>query len=264
MDVRTVKIGNKLSASFFHFFVSLALVGGVALLVFFIWHPYPYSKLTGGANLFLVLVCVDVTCGPILTAIVYSPKKTKAQLIFDLSVVLTVQIAALSYGLYAVAESRPVVLVFEVDRLVVVAAADIEKTELVDAPPRLRKLSWIGPRLIGIREPSDNDEMLRALTLSLQGIEPSARPGWWKELSPNREELREKMKPISLLLKERRSWELKNLIKDISRGNDLKVEDIYYLPLTGRRSRDWIVVLNRRAEFLGFAPVDGFLAAPKK
>ena len=265
-DVAMIKVQSRLKsglrAFFLHFLASVAVVGCASLVVFFLWHPYPYWHLTGGAHLFLVLASVDVVCGPVLTGILYSPTKPKKELILDLSIVAALQVAALCYGLYVVGQARPIAIVFEVDRLVAIAAADIDPSELSKAPAEFQRLSWTGPRLIGIREPRDSSEMLLALEASLQGLEPSARPDWWKELSPDRRELRGRMKSISLLLRERHD-DGRKLLQKIAGENQLNVDDLYFLPLTGKKSRDWIVVMNRRAEFLGFAPMDGFLQVTK-
>jgi hypothetical protein len=93
-------------------------------------------------------------------------------------------------------------------------------------------------------------------------MEPSARPDWWKELSPDRRELRGRMRPIFLLLRERPNRAQK-LLQKIADENQVSLKDLYFLPLTGKQSRDWIVVLNQQAKFLGFAPIDGFLMASK-
>ena len=46
-----------------HLVVSLILAGLAALLVFAVWYPYPYSELTGGLNLYTLVVSVDIVCG---------------------------------------------------------------------------------------------------------------------------------------------------------------------------------------------------------
>lgn len=257
------RLKNGLKALGLHFLASVAVVGCASVVVFFVWHPYPYWNLTGGAHLFLVLASVDVVCGPVLTGILFSPQKSKKEITLDLSIVAAMQIAALCYGLYVVAQARPIAIVFEVDRLVTIAAADIDPNELSKAPSKFQRLPWTGPRLIGIREPRDSDEMLRALDASLQGMEPSARPDWWKELSPDRRELRSRMRSISLLLRERPD-EARKMLQKIADANQENLQDLFFLPLTGKESRDWVVVLNRQAEFLGFAPIDGFLMVSKK
>ncbi|TFU99174.1 fimb protein, partial [Bacillus stratosphericus] len=115
--------------------------------------------------------------------------------------VALIQLAALVYGLNAVAAARPVVVAFETDRFTVVSAAEIDKAKLHEAPEELRQLPWSGVRRIALRKPNGSGEALASLEMSLQGIEPSARPGWW--LADNqkaRDEVRAKMQPVSKLL----------------------------------------------------------------
>src|ERR1041384_1617626 len=73
----------------------------------------------------------------------------------------------------------PLVAPFGVARVVAVAAVQVDTAQLGEAPPELRKLSWSGPVLVGAREARDG-ETLDSVMLSLKGVEPSARPGWWQ------------------------------------------------------------------------------------
>ncbi|MGN6964880.1 fimb protein, partial [Neisseria sp. P0016.S002] len=34
---------------------------------------------------------------------------------------------------------------------------------------------------------------------------------------------------------------------------------LYFLPFTSARSKEWVVILNDQADFLGYAPIDGFI-----
>ena len=56
----------------YHLLVSLFLAGMAALLVFKVWYPYPYAELTGGLQLYKLVVAVDVVCGPLLTLVLAS------------------------------------------------------------------------------------------------------------------------------------------------------------------------------------------------
>ncbi|RYH52636.1 MAG: hypothetical protein EON54_14380, partial [Alcaligenaceae bacterium] len=152
----------------------VAMAGGV--LVFGIWYPFPYRQLAGGTELFLLIVVVDVVCGPLLTMVLFSPHKGRRELVTDVGLVIFVQLAALMYGLYSLAQARPVYLAYEVDRFRVVSTADIQAGELKPELGGFHQLPWLGPQIIGIREPRDAEEKLKSLDLSLQGNEPSARP----------------------------------------------------------------------------------------
>lgn len=240
-----------------HLIVSLILAGLAALLVFAVWYPYPYSELTGGLNLYKLVVAVDIVCGPLLTLILASPKKKLRERIIDFSLVGTIQLAALLYGLHSVSLARPVVAAFEKDRINIVTAAEIDETDLANAPEGMRQLPWFGIERVGVREPASIEEANESLNLSLQGIEPSMRPNWWQPDSPaERQKIRQAMQPLAQLAIARNMSEA-----DILKAASVKPTDkpLHYLPLTSGKIKDWIVILNENADFLGYAPIDGFI-----
>ena len=73
-----------------------------AALVFGLWYPYPYREISGGRELFFIIVAVDVVMGPLLTFAVFNRKKPLKELKRDLGVIVLLQLAALGYGLWTV------------------------------------------------------------------------------------------------------------------------------------------------------------------
>lgn len=233
--------------------IHLLISGGVALLaalvVFVLWFPYPYRELAGGVSLFLVLVGADVVCGPLLTLVLYSPKKSRRELSLDMSLVALVQVSALLYGMYNISLARPIALVYEMDRFVLVTALDID-----------RRMPWVNsPNVVGIRTAKDSEEALQSLTLSLQGNEPSSRPGWWQSYEASRRSIQLSMRPARLLWGGAAPSE--QLILEASvKKTGLSLGQISYLPLVSQRSLDgWIVLLDREASIIGYAPVSGWV-----
>ncbi|GAB3664775.1 fimb protein [Ramlibacter alkalitolerans] len=235
-----------------------ALVGlTAAAVVFGLWFPYPYRALAGGQHLFLVLVSVDVVCGPLLTAVLFSPFKSRREMALDLSLIALVQLGALVYGVHAISEARPVVAAFESDRLVAVSAAQIDPADLGQAPPDLRKLSWSGPVLIGTRAPKDG-ETFASVMMSVQGVEPSARPGWWQSYDQSRDQVKQRMKKLADLRAARDDGAQREIDAAAAKSG-LPLPDLYYLPLTSQKMLDgWIVLLDSDGRIVGYAPVDGF------
>ena len=91
-----------LKSAGWHLLISLSVAGLAALLVFKVWYPYPYAELTGGLSLYKLVVAVDIVCGPLLTLILSSPKKTGRARAVDFSLTGAIQLAALVYGLHTV------------------------------------------------------------------------------------------------------------------------------------------------------------------
>lgn len=240
-----------------HLVVSLILAGLAALLVFAVWYPYPYSELTGGLNLYTLVVSVDIVCGPLLTLVLASPKKKLRERITDFSLVGIIQIAALIYGLHSVSLARPVVAAFEKDRINIVTAAEIDEADLAKAPEKMRQLPWFGIERVSLRDPATVEEANENLSLSLKGIEPSMRPNWWQPDSPaERAKIRSAMKPLAELAIARNMSEA-----DILKATSVKQADkpLFFLPLTSGKIKNWIVVMDENADFLGYAPIDGFI-----
>lgn len=244
-------------AALVHFGGSLMVAMAAAVLVFGVWYPYPYRELAGGRELFFLIMVVDVVCGPLLTLVLFNPQKPKWELRMDLGLVVAIQLSALAYGVYTLAVARPVYLVYEVDRFRVVSVADIQPGDLRPEAGGLHRLPWVGPKVIGVRQPVDAEEKLKSLDLSLQGNEPSARPDWWVAYEQNKQQVLSRAKPLSLL-RDRYPNE-KEAIDIGVRDSGLPENNLKWVPLTGFRSTAWVVFVDgSTGDVRAFAPVDGF------
>jgi len=183
-----------------HFLVTLLLALGAAAIIFGVWFPDPFDQMIGGQELFLLVVGCDLVLGPLISLVIYDSRKSRGKLIFDYSVIGVVQLAALAYGLWIVAGSRPVYVAFTRDRLEVVAAADIKPTELAAArDPRYRALPVTGPRYVSIVVPAaDHND---ALFQSLEGNEEPARPKFYAPYDAQLPEIRERARKLDELEK---------------------------------------------------------------
>src|SRR5215218_9788376 len=98
--------------------VHLVISAIIAVLVFatmlLLWYPRPYFTVAGGFTLMLLLIGVDVVIGPLLTLVVFDPRKKSLK--FDLAVIVVLQLAALIYGVWIMFSARPVFVAFAGDR----------------------------------------------------------------------------------------------------------------------------------------------------
>lgn len=246
-----------LIAGSIHLAVSAAVAALAAALVFFLWFPYPYRELTSGKELFVLIVGIDILCGPLLTVILFNPKKPRRERLQDFGLVAIIQLAALFYGLNSISQARPVYVVFEVDRFQVITVADIQKENLHPENGGLHILPWTGPRFIGTRQAQNNQEYLESLNLSLNGIAPSMRPDWWQPYESSKISVLEKSQSVGILRSKHASQDI--LIDQAIKESGLPEEDIAWLPLTSFLKNDWVIFINKRtAEAVAFAPIDGF------
>src|SRR5664280_2311796 len=163
-----------------HLLISAAVAALAALLVFGLWYPGPFRLLAGGRDLFFLVTSVDVVLGPVLTFAVFNTDKGMRHLRRDLAIIGLIQLGGLAYGLHTVYIARPVAMVFEVDRLRLVTASNVDVAELSKAPPQYRELPMAGPLLLGTRSPKAGAEHNDALDQGLAGNDISSRPIFWQ------------------------------------------------------------------------------------
>lgn len=252
-----MNLKNRLSAAGVHLSISLVIAALAWTLVSSFWYPYPFTEISGGRQLFVLLVTVDIVLGSMLTFSVFSAGKLRRVLIRDLMVVGALQLSALGYGLWTMYIARPVFLVHEVDRFKVVIAVDLDESDLREAPMLFRQLPMSGVQTIGIRQARDNADKLRSLDLELAGKELSLQTGWWQPLSEeNRISMRQHAKPIQLL--RQKAADCSTKIDQILRTANVSDDEAIALPLLTRLA-SWSVVLDKRdLKIIGYLPVDLF------
>lgn len=239
-----------------HVFLSTAIALISAVLVFQLWYPMPYRAMLGVGSIFLLVLVVDIVCGPLMTLLLASPHKSQRELALDLGLIALVQVAALAYGLHAVWTARPAVLAFENDRLTVISANEIDQDALANAPNGLHILPFGGVLQVGSRKPRSNDEFLRSIDLSLAGLSPAMRPNWWVPMATQHNEMRARAKPLAALMAQRP--EDSAALAKAASSTGYSVETLTYLPLTSSKTREWVALLDPSLKMVGYAPVDGF------
>lgn len=227
----------------------------VSWVVFGLWYPSPLAAIAGGTTIFLIMVGVDVVLGPLLTAVVASPGKPRAELARDLVVIVVLQAAAFGYGLYTMALARPVAVAFEVDRMRVVSAADIDPTLLAEAAPPWRDLPWTGPHLLAAVKPTGSAESMRAVELGLSGIDLAMVPANWRDWASQRDEVWARARPVAQLVQ--RYPQAQAELAALAAAGGQPVEALRFLPLVARRA-SWVTVFAPGAQPLGHLAHDGF------
>ncbi|MBV7457057.1 hypothetical protein KW843_21420 [Acidovorax sp. sif1233] len=246
-----------LKASTTHLLVTVMIATLAAILVFYVWYPWPFYELVSGRELFWLVIGVDVVCGPLLTLVLWNPAKSARELTLDMSLVGLIQAAALAYGMSTVTDTRPVRLVFEVDRIRLVSAAEVNSAHLAHAVKGLQQLPWMGPVLVGIRQPKDNQEMLESIDMSLEGLEPSLRPDWWQTYDLSIPQVLKAGRSIAVLRANRPADAER--INTAVRAAKTPESDLIWLPLTAGRRFDWVVFLHKSTALpVSYARIDGF------
>lgn len=190
----------RIQAFFLHLLSSTFIAFVVLIVVFKIWYPNPLHLALGVTNIFLLLLTVDVVLGPLLTLLVF--KEKKKTLAFDLFVIFLLQLSALGYGVWTVAEGRPAWLVFNVDRFDLVQAVDIDIRYLAQADIQYRSAPWFGPRWVAAAQPNSKEQrqtiMFEAV---IWGSDIAQRPNLYRPLKEFADDIASRAQSLETLNK---------------------------------------------------------------
>ena len=254
--MHTHRFADRLRAAGIHLALSLLIAALAALVVFGLWYPAAYGQISGGRQLFVLLVSVDAVMGPLITLAVFDRRKPLRTLRRDLVVVALLQLSALAYGLWTVSVARPVHLVFEFDRFRVVHAIEVPDELIGQEPAGIVALPWTGPTLLAVRPFKNGNENFDATMAALSGIPLSARPDLWQPYEAALPRVLNAARPIEQL-KARfpaRAAEIDAALAEAGSSADAA----RYLPLAGRRAF-WTVLLDARSgAVLAYLDFDSF------
>lgn len=188
----------RIKAFTLHVLISALIALTVIAVVFYLWYPAPLHTAVGVTQIFLILLAVDVVLGPLLTLLVY--KVGKKTLIMDLTVIAVLQISALGYGLWTVAEGRPAWLVFAVDRFELVRVLDIDQRKLDQADKAYRQPSLLGPQWVAAVNPSDTEEKNDIVMESVfAGVDIAQRPNLYQSLDSQKAAIQNRLLELPAL-----------------------------------------------------------------
>lgn len=232
---------NRFQASGIHLGISLVIATLVGCLIYFVWYPHPYFQVAGGSSLMLLIMGVDIVIGPLLTLVVY--KAGKKGLGFDLACIAILQTVAFFYGLSVIAQARPVFIVARVDRFIPVYANDLQDADLVQAKqPEFATRSWVGPRLIGAKLPTDTKERNDLLFSAIAGKDVEKFPKYYVSYADVADAMLSKAEPLANLAK--KSADNNALIERYMSSSARAIDQLAYLPLQGR-TRAYTMILSR-------------------
>lgn len=184
------------------FSLHIALSGIIAFiaiwLVFFIWYPAPLHIALNVTTIFLILLLIDVILGPFLTLLIYKPNKKN--LFIDINIIILLQLSALTYGLYTVAEARPAWLVFAKDHFELIRINDIDARKLSKAANQYRQPSLFGPQWVAAESPTNIEEKNDILLESVfAGVDIAQRPNLYQPLKLYKDAIKHRLLELSVL-----------------------------------------------------------------
>jgi len=247
---------SRFTAAGFHLGISLLIGVAAFLLVRFIWYPQAFWYMSGGRNLFFLVVSVDIVIGPLITLTIFNPKKSRRALAFDLATIGVLQLVALSYGVWTIAQARPLFAVFNVDRITVVTATDLRASDLGTAErPEFTSAPWLGPELIAVRPAKDSVEKSERISSAMAGRDVPQMPKYFVPYQEARAEVLSHAHPLNTLGD--KNPKERDVVQSAISGLGRDIADLAYLPTVARG--DWVAVIDAKtAEIIKYLPFNGF------
>ena len=243
---------NRWKAFALHLALSAAIAGMVVTLMLVVWYPPPYFAAMGGDALILILIGVDVVIGPLITLIIFDPKKKGLR--FDLAVIAALQLAALAYGGSVMFQARPVYNVFVTDRFEVVAANAVDTESLAKADVEFRRLPLTGPKVIAARQPDDPQRLAQIVLSAMNGGPDLANlADLYVPYAQFRLDAAKRARPLPELAK--RQPQDAATIRAFVTASGRAEDTVGFLPMKARAKDMAVVVDNKTGEIVGFLPV---------
>jgi hypothetical protein len=244
---------SRFRAGAIHLGISALIATAALVLLLVYWYPPPLFAAMGGTELVVLVVGVDVCIGPLITLIIFDTRKK--ELLFDLAIVATLQLAALGYGIYAMHAGRPVFIVFAENRFVVVSAAELE-TEAIEkaARPEFRTLSLTGPVWVVADMPTDSKELTDLAFAQLAGLGVQNLPQHYVPYAERRDQVLAHSLPLEMPadLPEGGVSAIDAVLARSGHGR----EDVRYLSAATKRAMLTALIDGKTGDVLGLAAVD--------
>ncbi|PTN11926.1 hypothetical protein [Nitrosomonas aestuarii] len=254
MEKRTSSIKSKFKAAGIHLAVSGVIFLLLAYFIIFEWYPLPYFTADGGWQGIRIVALIDLVLGPLMTLIIFNPKKSGREIRFDLGIIALVQTSVLVWGVYTVYNERPVAIVHWDGEFFSMPSKNYQAQQI--SLDQLTQFSAEKPALIHAYRPLEIEKIHEVLTLSTE-----------KQLAPF--EQFQLYRPLKENWNEISAAQL-SIDEIISHNADMKKELEVFLDEFGSQKNDYIYMpLNARYHnviliFSKDGDVRGTLNAPYK
>ena len=255
---------SRWKAAAIHLSISLVLAAIVVTLLYTLWFPPPYFRAAGAGTLIPLLMGVDIAIGPLLTLLVISPAKPKRLRRLDISIIASLQAVAFGYGFHVICQARPVFIVGEVDRLVVVAADQLSDADLAKGSrPEYRRRSWGGPRLVGALPPTGQQAFeVISHAMASGGKDIDRLPEFYVPYEQVADGLKRHGHPLASL--QPKNAKQRRQLVELEQTASTNGQTLYYLPLE-RGDADYTAILSSgQQQPIAVLTIDPWMTPTKK
>ena len=184
-EPRTV---TRIKAFWIHISLTALVITIYAIIVRYYWYPGDLFQLERAWEVMVIVFGVDLVLGPSMTLVLFKPGKKGLK--FDMSLVLIMQILALSWGVWVTYSERPLYITYDG----AIMFSSIPASKVVYSPMtanNLRHGGQQGPMLAYLdlpKDPKTVSEIVEAI--KSQGDFLTGQTQYYKTLTEKAEELR--------------------------------------------------------------------------
>jgi len=247
MNFSKSSIVTKLKASSIHFSLSLIIFFILAYQIYYNWYPVPYFSVDGGWQGIRLIALIDLVLGPLLTFLIFDLTKTRRAIIFDLSFIFVVQIAALIFGIVTTYQQRPVAIVL-IDQFVISTVESSYGSQL-ESLEELNRFSSETPPIIFADIPLSREVLDEVIRIKIENQIPEVAqiqlyqpPSMFVTGLKNRQEFFLTLLGFSTALAGFESW---------LEANQKQAADVLLAPFNGRYGRVWLL-FDQNAKYLDY------------
>jgi hypothetical protein len=245
---------SRWKAALLHLSISASIGAMVLALMLLVWYPQPLFAAVGGQQVLLILLGVDLSLGPLVTLIIFTAKKSRRALVFDLSVIGTLQIAALIYGMSVVFHARPVFVVFSKNSFDLVTANMLDDADIAKAKyPDYRHLPLTGPVYVYTEMPTNIKEQNEVVLSAFSGKDLPEYPQHYLPYTEHQTAAGLAANPLAELrkLNANRITDIDNAVHNSGRTE----AEVGYLPLRAKYHDQAILVGKSDGKVLAILPL---------
>jgi hypothetical protein len=228
---------TKLKATSVHLGLSLIVFAYLVYQIYFNWYPVPYFSVDGGWQGIRLIAAVDLVLGPLITFLIFDLRKSRRAIVFDLTIIVIIQFAALTYGVYLTYTQRPVAIVV-IDEFVIPATMEQYGGKL-ESTDQLKQYSDENPPIIFADLPFDKEALAEINRIK---IEDKALEHAQLQLYQTRSGLAAALKSRQVVYMSRMDYRQERDLYDAwLEQHDQSEDEVLIAPFSGRYGRIYLV-----------------------
>lgn len=234
-------------AAAIHLLISFTVVGTITGLIYWLWFPYGMIRIAGMDRLLITMLCVDIVAGPLLTLIVFKAHDMRLTR-RDLAMIGVMQALFMGYALHTAWISRPVFMVWSVDKMYLLYANELEPRNLARArAAESRDLNWFGPRRFAVVLPKDPEARATVFADLIKRQRPLEQlPEHYGPYASKREEILKKSMPATTASLPK--WMPPESLDAAVAHSERNKADLRLVPILSARAASMLLVDARTAE----------------